>query len=291
MRPRRRDAEPSGSTGTGESQSPMVRTNQGKPRKGQQRAEAMVRVEEQEAAITAPPAYTDHSAWTQRIAAGRRKVTFESALGERLRAIEECLKLGGLSFSSNPRDGHELEVCVRANTVDVGSGFNAWSGTVPGGGGGVDAGTGAWGRSRGYRRRSWAAIDKRDVPSFIALEELEGGGRETEPLPPRTASKLFQVDLQVSGMTGTTTGECEVSCPRKSRRSHESEIVKNKSAPQIRILERMNTARDDQERRENLATIRHQNVAMIFEFDRMSTAGSKEERRPTGAAINALPAR
>ncbi|KAJ7681693.1 hypothetical protein B0H17DRAFT_1138291 [Mycena rosella] len=54
-----RDAEPSGSTGTGESQPSMVRTNQGKPRKGQRRAEAMVRVEEQEAAMTAPPAHTD----------------------------------------------------------------------------------------------------------------------------------------------------------------------------------------------------------------------------------------
>ncbi|KAJ7339024.1 hypothetical protein DFH08DRAFT_1013759 [Mycena albidolilacea] len=54
-----RDDEPSGATVTGKSQPPMVRMNQRQPRKGQQRMEPVVRVEESEDAMTEPPAYSD----------------------------------------------------------------------------------------------------------------------------------------------------------------------------------------------------------------------------------------
>ncbi|KAF7366026.1 hypothetical protein MVEN_00478500 [Mycena venus] len=59
-----RDDEPSGSTRSGQSEPPMVRMNQGRARKGQRRAESVLRVEEPEAAMTAPPAYSDRSGST-----------------------------------------------------------------------------------------------------------------------------------------------------------------------------------------------------------------------------------
>ncbi|KAJ7236683.1 hypothetical protein C8J57DRAFT_1247669 [Mycena rebaudengoi] len=56
-----RDGEPSGFTRSGQSEPPMVSTNPGRARKGQRRAEPVVRMEKQETAMTEPPVYTDRS--------------------------------------------------------------------------------------------------------------------------------------------------------------------------------------------------------------------------------------